>query len=203
MICESGKKLRQNDRYVLDRSIVIFLTFSAPGIRDKLIREVAKAQDKAAIAAKNYASQALRERYSLPENSSSQANTYTKPSIKESLSLTLLSNSGSNRIGNASQIKTSKRRLSAIRFLASELRPIRLSGVKVKNRGPIALKVGPKLTRSRKKFVQYGKDRDRLHVFRSRKKRQRLVMLRQSYPLIYSVLAVEKRKKSHGELSFG
>ncbi len=162
------------------------------------LQAIKNAQNKSINAAKKVSSEITREKYGLPRKGPKYGptNPYSKPAIDSVLTTSLVRSVGGIEAGISSKLFADKKRLSAIRFLSSERKPIKQKGIpRAQRKQIVAITLGSRTyIFSRKKFIQ--KDRgSRLHVWRSKETRKKWLMFRNTIASVASMLRREKAEE--------
>ncbi len=162
------------------------------------LQAVKNSQNKALNAAKKVAENIAIEKYGLPKNGPKfgPESPYDKPSVKSVLENSLVRTVGGIEAGVPSKLFAEKKRLSAIRFLSSERRPIQQKGIpRSKRRQTVGITLGRRTFISKKKFVQKGNS-SRLHIFRSKETTRKWLMIRNTISSVASLLRYNKADKT-------
>ncbi len=161
------------------------------------LQAIKNAQNKSINAAKKVSSEITREKYGLPRRGPKYgpADPYSKPSVDSVLTTSLVKSVGGIEAGISSKLFANKKRLSAIRFLSSERKPIKQKGIpRDKRTQVVGITLGHRTYISRKKFIQ--KDRgSRLHVWKSKETNRKWLMIRSTISSIAAMLRREKAKE--------
>jgi hypothetical protein len=161
------------------------------------LQAIKNAQNKSINAAKKVSSEITREKYGLPRRGPKYgpADPYSKPSVDSVLTTSLVKSVGGIEAGISSKLFANKKRLSAIRFLSSERKPIKQKGIpRDKRTQVVGITLGHRTYISHKKFIQ--KDRgSRLHVWKSKETNRKWLMIRSTIASIASMLRHEKAKE--------
>ncbi|NRA68975.1 MAG: hypothetical protein HRU19_31180 [Pseudobacteriovorax sp.] len=123
---------------------------------------------------------------------------YAKPAINQVIETRLVRRIEGVRRGIAATLLSDTKRLSTVRFTASSPRPIKLKGVKVKERRKLELRISKRKKSYQKLFVQKGKNSPRMHVFRSKKKGSKWIIQRETITPVFTVLS---RANAQGKMT--
>ncbi len=182
-------------RFSLDKSKLPIL-LKKEGMKAYL-QAIKNSQNKSINAARKVSSEITREKYGLPRKGPKYgpADPYSKPSVDSVLTTSLVRSVGGIEAGISSKLFASKKRLSAIRFLSSERRPIKQKGIpRDKRTQVVGITLGHRTYIPRKKFIQ--KDRtSKLHVWRSKETNRKWLMIRNTIASIASMIRRENAEE--------
>ena len=182
-------------RFSLDKSKLPIL-LKKEGMKAYL-QAIKNAQNKSINAARKIASEITREEYGLPRRGPKYgpSNPYSKPAVDSVLTTSLVRSVGGIEAGISSKLFADKKRISAIRFLSSERKPIKQKGIpRAKRKQIVGITLGSRTYISCKRFVQ--KDRgSRLHVWRSKETSRKWLMIRNTIASVASMLRREKAEE--------
>ena len=166
----------------------------------KFFRRVRVAQNKAIRAARKIAASELRDFYGMKARGPKYGppSPYAKPTINQVIETRLVRRIEGVKQGVPARLLAETKRLSAVRFTASSPQPAKLKGVKVKDRKKLQLRIGKRKKKYKKLFVQKGNNSPRLHVFRSKDKRTKWVMHRETITPVFTVLS---RANAQGKMT--